>query len=168
MHRGGLVPHALTDREAPAAAGDPLPDALPYGELPHIAAHGAGRPNPQRHAHRAAQTGRLVRVPSPAIVEEGRHPDAHEAPQVVGDEHAILEREPYHVCARELMDAEDARAVLGDPQVDLPAGLAAAELGTFDVENQGLPREILARDGERTRHPTRVPSPRGEDAVRPR
>src|SRR2546430_4068046 len=75
MHRGGLVPHALTDREAPAAAGDPLSEAVSDGELPHISAHGAGRPEPQRHAHRAAQTGRLVRVPGPAIVEEGRHPD---------------------------------------------------------------------------------------------
>src|SRR5207247_52585 len=142
-----------------------LPEAVPAAEIPHSAAHGAGRPNRQRPAPRAAQTGRLVRVPSPAIVEEGRHPDAHEAPQVVGDEHAILEREPYHVCARELMDAEDARAVLGDPQVELAAGLGAAELRTFDVENQGLPREILARDGERTRHSTRVWSPRSEDAV---
>src|SRR2546422_8227698 len=66
------------------------------------------------------------------------------------------------------MDAEDARAVLGDPQVELAAGLGAAELRTLDVENQGLPREILARDGERTRHSTRVRSPRGEDAVRRR
>src|SRR5256885_7063470 len=56
-----------------------------------------------------------------------------------------LEREPCHVCARELMDAEDARAVLGDPQVELAAGLGAAELRTLDVENQGLPREILDR-----------------------
>src|SRR5256885_12146380 len=114
MHRGGLVPHALTDREAPATAGDPLPEAVSDGELPHISAHGAGRPDPQRHAHRAAQTGRLVRGPGPAIIEEWRHPDAPEAPQAVGDEHAIFEREPCHVCARELMDAEDARTVLGD------------------------------------------------------
>src|SRR5947208_17120194 len=103
MHRGGLVPHALTDREAPAAAGDPLPEAVSDGELPHISAHGAGRPDPQRHAHRAAQTGRLVRVPGPAIIEEARNPDAHDAPQVAGEGHAISEREPGHARARELM-----------------------------------------------------------------
>src|SRR6266849_4442915 len=167
MLQQGSVPHALADREAPAA-GDPLPEAVSDGELPHIAAHGAGRPDPQRQAHGAAQTGRLVRVPGPAIVEEGRLPEPHEAPQVVRDEHPVLEREPYHVCAGERMDAEDARAVLRDPQVELAAGLGAAELRSFDVENQGLPREILARDGECTRHPPRVRSPRGEDAVRRR
>src|SRR5207247_11432461 len=149
---------------APTGPGNPHPEAGSDGNPPHTAAPGAGRPDPRRPAPRAPQPGRLVRVPAPAIVEEGRHPDAHEAPQVVGDEHAILEREPYHVCARELMDAEDARAVLGDPQVELAAGLGAAELRTFDVENQGLPREILARDGERTRHSTRVWSPRSADA----
>src|SRR4029077_2755420 len=77
-------------------------------------------------------------------------------------------REPRHVRARELMDAEDARAVLRDPQVELATGLGSAELRTFQVENQRLTREILARDGECTRHPPRVRSPRGEDAVRRR
>src|SRR5437879_5859084 len=128
MHRGGLVPHALTDREAPAAAGDPLPEAVSDGELPHISAHGAGRPDPQRHAHRAAQTGRLVRVPGPAIIEEGRHPDPHEAPRVFG----IHEFTGTHMAW-------------------LAARLGAAESRTFDVEDQGLPREILACHGERAR-----------------
>src|SRR6266702_911030 len=39
VHRGGLVPHALTDREAPTAPGEPLPEAISEGELRHIAPH---------------------------------------------------------------------------------------------------------------------------------
>src|SRR2546425_12804014 len=85
MHRGGLVPHTLTDREAPAAAGDPLPEAISEGELRHIAPHRPGRPDPQRHTHRATQTGGLVLEPRTTIVEERCDPDPHEAPQVLRD-----------------------------------------------------------------------------------
>src|SRR6267378_1267067 len=121
LQRGGAgggrsVTNALTDREAPAAAGEPLSEAVADGELRHVAAHGAGRPDPQRHAHRATETGRLVRVPRSAIVEEWRYPDPHEAPQILRDEQPILEREPYSARAGELVDAEDARAVLRGPQ----------------------------------------------------
>src|SRR6267378_7627912 len=140
LQRGGAgggrsVTNALTDREAPAAAGEPLSEAVPDGELRHVAAHGAGRPDPQRHTRRAAQTGRLVRVPRSAIVEEGRHADAHETPHIVRDEQAILEREPHPARTRELVDAEDARPVLRVPQIELAAGLRAAQLGTFDVKD---------------------------------
>ena len=39
------VVNALADREAPAAAGEPLAKAVTDGKLRHIAAHGAGRPD---------------------------------------------------------------------------------------------------------------------------
>src|SRR5207244_10751993 len=90
------------------------------------------------------------------------------APAAVAARPAVLRRERCCGWPRNLVDAEAGRAVRGAPQVDLAAGLGAAELRTLAVENQGLPSEILARDGERTRHSTRVRSPRGEDAVRRR
>src|SRR2546429_1055551 len=47
------------------------------------------------------------------------------------------------------------------PYTTLFRSLGAAELRTLDVENQGLPREILARDGERDRKSTRLNSSHG-------
>src|SRR6267143_2019016 len=150
LQRGGggggrSVTNALTDREAPAAAGEPLSEAVADGELRHVAAHGAGRPDPQRHARRAAQTCPLVLVPRAAVVEEWRDANSHEAPRVVGDDQPILEREPHPARAGELVDAEDARPVLRVPQIKLAAGLRETQLGTLDVENKRLVAEILAR-----------------------
>src|SRR2546429_9189129 len=109
------------------------------------------------------RSGRLALVPAAAIVEKGRHADAHEAPQLVCNEQSVLEREPRHVRPGELVDAEHARPVLRIPQVELVAGLRAAQLGTLDVQDQGLIAKILAPDCEGARYAPRIGHPRGED-----
>src|ERR1700693_104376 len=47
----GLVAHPFADREPPAPARDPLAEAVSHGEFRDVAAHGAGRTDPQRHAN---------------------------------------------------------------------------------------------------------------------
>src|SRR5258708_16498215 len=127
-HRGGRVPHALADREAPTTPGDPLPEAISEGELRHIAPHRPGRPDPQRHTYRATQTGGLVLEPRATIVEERRDPDPHEAPQVLRAQQPVLERQPNPPCARELPAPKDARPVLPLPQIELLARLGPTQL----------------------------------------
>src|SRR5258708_25872816 len=95
MHRGGLVPHALADREPPTTPGEPLPEAISEGELRHIAPHRPGRPDPQRHTYRATQTGGLVLEPRATIVEERRAPYPHEAPPAPPTQQPRPAREPY-------------------------------------------------------------------------
>src|SRR6266700_7522735 len=166
VHRGGLVPHALTDREASTAPGEPLPEAISEGELRHIAPPRPGRPDPQRHTHRATQTGGLVLEPRATIVEERRDPNSHEAPYVLRDQQPVLEREPDPACAGELVDSEDAWPVLRVPQIELGARLRPAQLSALDVENQRLLLEILAGDGQAGRNQPRIGTPGSEDAVR--
>src|SRR6266446_203382 len=168
IHRGGLVPHALADREAPTTPGEPLPEAISEGELRHIAPHRPGRPDPQRHTYRATQTGGLVLEPRATIVEERRDPDPHEAPQVLRDQQPVLEREPDPACAGELVDSKDAWPVLRVPQIELRARLGPTQLSALDVENQRLLRDVLARDGQAGRNPPRIGTPGREDAVRRR
>src|SRR5437879_662049 len=153
----GLVADPLADCEAPAArGGKPLSEAVPDGELRDVAPHRPGRSDAQRHAHVTAQPRPLVRIPRAAVIEERGHAHTEQAPNFIGDEHAILERQPRHVRAGELVDAEDPWPVLGDPEVELVTGLGAAQLGALDVQNQRLIAKVLARHGHGRRHTPRV------------
>src|SRR5882762_2168561 len=168
MDRGGLVPHAPADCEPPTTPGEPLAEAISEGELRHIAPDRSGRPDPQRHTHRATQTGGLALEPRATIVEERGDPDPHQAPQVLREQQPVLEREPDPACAGELVDSEDARPVLRVPQIELGARLGPAQLSALDVENQRVLPEILARDRQPRPHAPRVGPPSSEDSVRRR
>src|SRR5689334_8861090 len=108
-----LIPQALPDREAPAAPREGhavLPEAIPDRDFRHVAPDRARGTDPERQTHVTPQPGRLaVRVPGPAVIDERREPDAHQAPRLVRHEHAVLEREPHHPGAVELVDAPHAR-----------------------------------------------------------
>src|SRR5207249_1025574 len=83
-----------------AALAEPVSDR----EFPHVTAHGARRPEAQRQPHVPTQPGPLVGVPRAPVVQERRHADADQAPQLVAHEHAVFENEPHHARPGELVD----------------------------------------------------------------
>src|SRR2546426_8132977 len=159
--------NALAHRDRPVAAGgEPFAEAVSQGELAHVTVEGAGRPQAQGQSHVAAEPDGIGRVPRAAVIEEGRDPNADQAPQLVAYEQAILQREPHHAVAGELVNAEHSRSLLQHPQVELGARLGLSQRAALEVEHERLAPQVLARHGEAAGHACRVEAARRVDPVR--
>src|SRR5216684_369236 len=165
LRRIVLEAHGFANGDTPAAAREPGPEPIAHPKLPHVAAHGARRPEPQRYAHVAPKALRVSGVPRASIVEERGHTDRHEPPHLVRDEDAIFQGEPHHARAGEFVDAEDAGAVPRRPQVEFAARLGPAQGRALEVKNQGVTRQVLARDRQSTGDAPRVRCPHARGAA---
>src|SRR2546428_343172 len=143
-----------SDSSAPRRAS-----SVPMGRTPS-----SGRP--KSRPPNATRREPCVRVPAPPPVEEGRGADAHEPPQRGGDEDAVLEREPGHGGARELVRAEHARTSLVEPQVELAPGASPLQRPPLEVQDQRLPGQVLARHRHADADATRIEARPGVEPVR--
>src|SRR5260370_42345480 len=88
-----LEAHGFANGDTPAAPREPGPEPIAHPKLPHVAAHGARRPAPQRDPHVAPAPLRVPPVPRATIVDERGHTDRPEAPHLVRAQDAIAQRE---------------------------------------------------------------------------
>src|SRR5712691_7842266 len=133
------VPFRLEDqppaqRQRPAAPPEPLPEPVSYRDFGDVTTYRPGGAEAKRHPDIATEPSPLVRVPCAAPIDKRRHPETHEAGELVAHEHPIFQREPRHARARELVDAEDARPFLQYPEVELRPRFRPAERAAFEVD----------------------------------
>src|SRR6267378_2499236 len=131
----------LAERDCPPFPCEPRPEPVADRQLRDLSIRRARGAEAQRQPDIAALPGALVRVPRPAVVQERRHPYAQQPPQIVLHEDAMLERQPRHPGPRQLVGTEQAGPVLIAPQIELRAGVGAAQRTALEVQHGRLPRQ---------------------------
>src|SRR5712692_10186212 len=118
---------SLTDRHRPPLSDEGLPEPVADRQLRDVPIGSARGAEPQRQPHIAPLPSALVRVPGPTVVQERRYTHAEQPPQVVLHEDAVLDREPDHPGPGQLVGTEEPGPVLIAPEIELRAGLGAAQ-----------------------------------------